>query len=254
MALSSTYDGDVRVDVRGLTLETADEWEMVPGWGDPSVARLQDLVLRSVSHGTALNVRSQAAGGRELTNAGLLGLLRDQQWASRPFDELSTVVGPLRIVAGTFKMAAEKRLVREFFVTDGRALANAAIVGTREEIATVAQSAERLLATAVFDDPPPVRPPLRTVERPSVKPLSSSQELGDYLCDLRYRLSTRGLHRLVDILAVPLAQGMPTEFLGESRSALRRLLKEAPDQLTPEERADMEAVLRGIDDAFDCSR
>jgi hypothetical protein len=244
----------VRVDVGGLTVETAGEWEIVPGWGDPSVARLQDLVLRSVSHGTTVNVRSQAAGDHELTNAGLLALLRDQQWASRPLDEVSKVVGNLTIVAGTFKMAGEKRLVREFFVTDGRALANAAIVGTSDEIAAVAPSAERLLATAHFNEPPSVRPPLRTVERPSVKPLTSNQDLGDYLRDLRYRLSARGLHRLADALAVPLGQGMPTEFLGESRTALWRLLKVEADHLTPEERADIEAVVQQINDAFDRSR
>jgi hypothetical protein len=245
----------VQVDVGGLTLDTAGEWEVVPGWGARPVARVHDLVMRSVAHGTVLNVRSQGAGDNDLTNAGLLNLLREQQWASRPFDEASTVVGQLTIVAGTFKMADDKRLVREFFVTDGRALANAAVVGTSAEIDTLTQSVVRLLATARFAEPARVPPPLRAIERPLVKPFSSSRELYDYLNDLSHRLDARGLPRLGDAVAAPLGHaGMATEFLGESRKALWRLLKEGADQLTPEERADAEAVVQQIDDMFDRRR
>jgi hypothetical protein len=42
------------------------------------------------------------------------------------------------------------RLVCEFFVSDGRSVANAALPGTRAEVAAARDAAERLLSTLRF--------------------------------------------------------------------------------------------------------
>ena len=47
------------------------------------------------------------------------------------------------------------------------------------------------------------------------------------------------------------ASGMSTEFLGESRLALHRVLKEEDGILTVQERADMSDVLKQLDAALD---
>jgi len=131
------------VAANGFTLDTADEW--VTGVS----SEIHGVGLRSVAFGIEIHVRTQPPYEHELTQRGLLALLRDQQWASRPFDETTRVVGSLIVVAGTFEMQGDE-VVREFFITDGRSLANAAMPGKRAHVAAAAQAAERLVASIRF--------------------------------------------------------------------------------------------------------
>jgi len=126
-----------------VVLDTADEW--VVGLS----SEIHGVFLRSVAYGVELHVRTQPAGDHELTPRGLLVMLRDQQWASPPFDETTRVVGSLIVVAGTFEMQRDE-VVREFFITDGRSLANAAMPGKRADVAAAAPGAERLVASLRF--------------------------------------------------------------------------------------------------------
>ena len=140
----------VAVAGHAIWLDTANEWSVAKGWDDESIQETHGLYLDSIEHGVQVHVRAQGKGPYPLTKDGLLEMLRDQQWASRPFDETQTIVGALIVVAGTFEMTEKDRIVREWFVTDGHALANVAMPATRERMATVLSSAERLVTTLRF--------------------------------------------------------------------------------------------------------
>jgi hypothetical protein len=55
------------------------------------------------------------------------------------------------LVAGTFEMTPKGHVVREYFVTDGVSLANAAMPGRCDAIAGVVRSADRLVSTLQFE-------------------------------------------------------------------------------------------------------
>jgi hypothetical protein len=78
--------------------------------------------------------------------------------------------------------------------------------------------------------------------------LPSSQALYDYLLRLAQDLEFRGQAALCELAvsASKQAASSSTEFLGESRIALRRILREEKGTLSQLERAEIEDVLRQI--------
>jgi hypothetical protein len=90
-----------------------------------------------------------------------------------------------------------------------------------------------------------------------VKPLTSNRELYEYLRSLAKTLENRQaneLGELIDRASKTSACNISTEFLGESRIALRRLIKEERGVLTDQERADVKNVLDQLDGAFEFRR
>ena len=87
----------------------------------------------------------------------------------------------------------------------------------------------------------------------NMKPFSDNRELFEYLLFLASELKKRRFNELNEavIFASQQASSMSTEFLGESRIALRRVLKEEDGILTVQERNDLSDVLRQLDDALD---
>jgi len=86
-----------------------------------------------------------------------------------------------------------------------------------------------------------------------MKPLSSNTALYEYLKSLSVELNRRGLTQLSEVVDFAIAQassGFPSEFLGESRIALRRIINEEHGDLTSEERATLADVLAQIDEAL----
>lgn len=110
------------------------------------------LFLRSTDHGVYLNVRAEEVSHQPITTDALWALLREQNWASAPFDEWTTSSGPVSIVGGTFEtVGMGGEVVLEIFLTDGRRVANLAGVGERAAIAAVTPAARRLARTLRFE-------------------------------------------------------------------------------------------------------
>jgi hypothetical protein len=86
-----------------------------------------------------------------------------------------------------------------------------------------------------------------------MKPLANNRELYEYLLRLASVLATRGRGDLSELatLASRHGAGMPTEFLGESRVALRSVLKNENGVLNDIERAEALNVLKQLDDALE---
>ena len=86
-----------------------------------------------------------------------------------------------------------------------------------------------------------------------MKSFSNNQQLLDYLVSLSSELKKRGLLELSEMLgfAIGNASSMSTEFLGESRIALRQVLQQGREALTEQERDDVQGVLKQLDKAFD---
>lgn len=86
-----------------------------------------------------------------------------------------------------------------------------------------------------------------------MKSLSNNQELYKYLLDLTAKLENRNAVELSKTVASAgrHASGMSTEFLGESRIALRRVLEKENGILIVQERADLTVVLEQLNNALD---
>jgi hypothetical protein len=86
-----------------------------------------------------------------------------------------------------------------------------------------------------------------------MKILSSNQELYNYLLSLSSELGRRGLDELSGSLrsASRQASGTSTEFLGESRTALRYVLQQGRPALTDQERDDVQSILEQLDAVLD---
>jgi hypothetical protein len=87
-----------------------------------------------------------------------------------------------------------------------------------------------------------------------MKPFSNNRELYEYLLFLAAELQKRKFKELGEAVAFAsrqAASNISTEFLGESRIALRRVLKEEDGILTVQERADLSDVLKQLDEALD---
>lgn len=135
---------------RHLSVEPSAEW--VADEQDPAVREQLGIYLRSSEHGVYLNVRAEETGGRSLTTEGLLGILREQNWASAPFDEWVITAPPLIIVGGTFEtVGMGGEVVLEVFATDGRSIANLAGPGERAVITAVTPSVQRLAQSLRFE-------------------------------------------------------------------------------------------------------
>jgi hypothetical protein len=85
-----------------------------------------------------------------------------------------------------------------------------------------------------------------------MKPFSSNRELYEYLVFLADELKKKKLDELSEAVthASRQASGLSTEFLGESRVVLRRVLKEEGGLLTVQDRANVSDVIAQLDDAF----
>jgi hypothetical protein len=84
-----------------------------------------------------------------------------------------------------------------------------------------------------------------------MKKLSSNQDLHEYLVHLASELKRCGAQQLSETVAVAGHHAMPTEFLGESRLALREVLVRAKGLLSASDYSDVQDVLKQIDDALD---
>ena len=86
-----------------------------------------------------------------------------------------------------------------------------------------------------------------------MKTLSSNKDLYDYLLSLALILKQRGLIELSDAVefASHLVSTIPsTEFLGESRIALKKVWSQRKGVLTRKERSDLRDVLKQLDKAL----
>ena len=83
--------------------------------------------------------------------------------------------------------------------------------------------------------------------------LSRNAELYQYLLRLSATLEERDAKQLGEAVvhASKCSAGMSTEFLGESRIALRQVLKKGAGVLTTQERDEVKDVLRQLDKALD---
>ena len=87
-----------------------------------------------------------------------------------------------------------------------------------------------------------------------MKTLAGTKELYDYLVFLTTELKDRKseeLSKAVDHARLCSASNISTEFLGESRIALRKVRDEETTVLSADERADLLNVLRQLDQALD---
>ncbi len=78
----------------------------------------------------------------------------------------------------------------------------------------------------------------------------NNDELYVFLRGLKRELTVRGSKELAEILDAALACSplMSTEFLGESRMGLWRLLRDGKGELSAHESREVEEVIRRIDD------
>jgi len=86
-----------------------------------------------------------------------------------------------------------------------------------------------------------------------MKTLSNNQDLYEYLLFLDSVLKQRGataLSGIVQFASMQASTFPATEFLGESRIALRRVLDEENGILNEQERTDLRDVLKQLDSAF----
>ena len=86
-----------------------------------------------------------------------------------------------------------------------------------------------------------------------MKQLANNKELYDYLVDLSTKLGARGAELLAAIILSASRQsaGLSTEFLGESRIALRKVSDSDEVLLTDAERAEVTDVLKQLSVALD---
>lgn len=82
--------------------------------------------------------------------------------------------------------------------------------------------------------------------------LANNRELYDYMVSLRKKLIERGAQTLAQTVmqASRHFSGMSTEFLGESRIALREVAKAEGGVLDRTEHAELLGILKEIDFAF----
>ncbi len=86
-----------------------------------------------------------------------------------------------------------------------------------------------------------------------VPTLHNNRELYEYLGRLAGALDSAGQHDLEQVVTTAMgnASSLSTEFLGESRLALRRVLSDGGSALTSQERTDLVDVLAQLDQALE---
>lgn len=84
----------------------------------------------------------------------------------------------------------------------------------------------------------------------------TKEEVHEFLRALKAELTARGSKELGALLdaALSCSPFMSTEFLGETRMGLWKLLREGKGRLSPQERAVVEQVIQKIDDGGERSR
>ena len=134
-----------------LSVDPSSDW--IADEMDPEAMDRFGLYLRSAEHGVYLNARSQEPGNHPLTKEGLLAILREQNWASPPFDEWTSTPNGLTAVGGSFEtVGMGGEVVLEVFATDGRSLVNLAGPGERTVIRALMPAVRRLVNTLQFID------------------------------------------------------------------------------------------------------
>jgi hypothetical protein len=89
-----------------------------------------------------------------------------------------------------------------------------------------------------------------------MKELSSNADLHRFLLELEQALRQQGSDDLADLVktASRHAAGMSTEFLGESRIALKEVLRRGVGVLSQQDQINVADVLKQLDDALDRRR
>lgn len=143
----------MRLYVHGhkLSIDPGGDWVIADGWSEAAIQRTHGLYLRSLKNGLQLHLRRQTHHKHALTTDGLRWMLRDQKWASPPFDEETIVVGGLTVVAGTFDRVEAGDTVLEAFIADGIHLANAVMPGARAQVEAAREAALRLACSVRFE-------------------------------------------------------------------------------------------------------
>lgn len=132
-----------------LSIDLGEEW--LPDERAAELIEDYGVDVRSKTHLIYLNLRRHGAGDHALDAKGLLGILREQNWASAPFNEWTLKSDGLVAVGGTFDtVGMGGEVVTEIFVTDGTSVANLAGVGERSVMALVTPAAQALVKTLRF--------------------------------------------------------------------------------------------------------
>lgn len=135
-----------------LTFETQGSWDVGEGWDDAGLHDLHGVYLEAASAAVMLHLTVLSINRCLQTADGLVALLREQVWGSAPFD-IAVESDECRLsVAGTFVVDGE-RVVREWFVTGGRSLVNAAMVGSKDDVDAWTSAGAQLLATLEITPP-----------------------------------------------------------------------------------------------------
>lgn len=132
-----------------LSIDLGEDW--LPD--EQAADRIEDfgVNVRSKTYLIYLNLRRQTAGAHALDATGLLGFLREQNWASPPFNEWTVKSAGLVAVGGTFEtVGMGGEVVTEIFATDGTSVANFAGVGERSVMVAVTPAAQALVRTLRF--------------------------------------------------------------------------------------------------------
>lgn len=132
---------------QGVSFELGDDWRVEPPWDDALVQRDHGMNLRHVSLGAELHLRGWSLGTPD--PRGMLALIAEQRWPLPRFDEETRAEHGIHWAAATWE--APPWIVREWFLTDGRSIANAALLGrNRTAVRAAADAANQLLLTARF--------------------------------------------------------------------------------------------------------
>jgi hypothetical protein len=130
-------------------MDLGDEWVVSEGCSDPSLQRLHGVYLR---HGDGLQLHVvRHVGQVPRSVAELRALLRQQNWASAPYDEV--IVDDAPIMASALFEMLPRDIVLEGFVTDGRQCANFAMPGPPDAVIAARSAAERLARSLRFEAP-----------------------------------------------------------------------------------------------------
>jgi hypothetical protein len=141
----------------GLSIELANAWRAEDQ--PPDLVEDFGAYVRSEGTRITLNVRAQSAGDHPRTERGMTAFLREQNWASKPFNAWSETVatedGPLFIAGGSFEtVGMGGEVVLEIFATNGSSVANFAGSGERDVMVALTPIAQELARSLRFDPRP----------------------------------------------------------------------------------------------------
>jgi hypothetical protein len=134
----------------GLSLDPSEDWRIDDPWSDPSVQRDHGVYLTNIAEAVSVHVRGHLSRS-DLDLEGMRSLVREQNWPPPIFDEESDTHDGLTWAAATWDTNERGNVVREYFVTDGRRVANLALVGAPERVLRATPSVTRLVRSLRFD-------------------------------------------------------------------------------------------------------